>query len=137
MSEMNQISEALELLNEADALYYGAANTGEVIVVQGGVSVALDPRIDLYRYADAFHWGRNDACTLQLALAVLANALGSDRRATVLHELFAAKVLEKLDSEINWMLSRSFIERTVVEIEAGHDLNWIAPVGMYLEEAIR
>jgi Family of unknown function (DUF6166) len=130
MSEMNEIS-------EADALYYGDVDTAQVIVMTNGTSVALDPRIDLYRYADDFRWGRNDAGTLQLALAVLASALGSDHRATVIHEQLAVKVFEKLDSERNWMLSRSFIESTAIEIESGHDLNWVAPAGAYLEEVIR
>lgn len=124
-------------IREADALYYGDADTGQVIVVQNGTSVALDPRIDLYRYSDYFCWGGNDASTVQLALAVLANALDSDHRATVIHEEFAVKVLERLDPERSWMLSRSFIESTAVEIESGHDLNWVAPARAYLEEVIR
>jgi Family of unknown function (DUF6166) len=120
-----------------DVLYRGDAVTGQVIVYQDGSSAALDPRLDLHRYADQFRWGADAAGTLQLALALLSHALESDRRAFVLHEPFAASVVSRLTPDYDWMLSRSFIERTVLDIESVHDLNWMKPQQTYLEELIQ
>jgi hypothetical protein len=40
----------------------------------------LNLRTDLHYYADSFFWGTDDARTLQLALALLASALGNQNR---------------------------------------------------------
>ncbi len=120
-----------------EPIYRGDANSGQVIVEQDGNAKALDPRIDLYRFADEFNWGSVGAGTFQLALALLSDALRSDRRALVLNEPFTISVLARLNPDVDWTLSRSDIERKVVEIEAEHDLNWMADAEQYLEEAIK
>ena len=125
------------MCRDSAVLYCGLSDSGRVKVIRGENTSILDARLDLHPYTDRLGWGGRDAGTLQLALALLCDALGSDRRALVVHEDFAADALAFLSPDSDWMLSRSFIERTATAIEACHDLNWIRSAGQYLEEAIK
>lgn len=54
-----------------------------------GVEHRLDPRNDLDNHSpDGFEWGYAGSGPAQLALAILADALGDDERAIRLHQQF-------------------------------------------------
>lgn len=62
----------------------------------GGKTVPLNRRIDLVDHKAAqLNWGRGDpAGSSQLALALLADALGDDKRAKALHRKFQARYID-------------------------------------------
>lgn len=78
----------------------------------------LDPRLDLRDHSpDGFNWGYAGSGPAQLALALLADALGDDRRAERLYQDFKFRVVGRIAGD-RLELSEDDIRRTVAELEA-------------------
>jgi hypothetical protein len=73
----------------------------------------LDPRLDLWNHSPTgFEWGYAGSGPAQLALALLADHLGDDKRALTLHQDFKWAVVTKLPQPA-WTLTSDQIEETV------------------------
>lgn len=85
-----------------------------------GVSSALLPvRLNLRNHSpDGFSWGYHGSGPAQLALAILADALGDDARALELYQSFKAKVIARLDIDKPWSLTTIDVCAAIREIEA-------------------
>jgi hypothetical protein len=88
-------------------------------VIEGGErNRVLDPRNDLYNHSpDGFEWGYGGSGPAQTALALLADALGDDRRAVELHQEFKRRVVEPMGREGPWRMGDALICQIVGEIE--------------------
>lgn len=90
----------------------GRSLVGAVVTVDG---MPLDPRYDLKRLSPTgFEWTYEGAGPAQLALALLADHLGDDRRALALYEAFMREVVADLDN--SWELTSSDIEAALEAI---------------------
>ena len=73
----------------------------------------LNPRLDLWNHSpDGFEFGYSGSGPAQLALALLADALGDDRFAVALHQDFKFRVVA------NWKRSKGYHEITAETIRA-------------------
>ena len=83
--------------DESGKVYEGGRSLdGAVVTVDGA---PLNPRYDLKRYSPAgFEWTYEGDGPRQLALALLADHLGDDRRAVALTEAFMRAVVSELDN---------------------------------------
>ncbi len=91
----------------------------EVMVVhpEGGRE-PLDPRLDLRAHSHCgFNYGYAGSGPAQLALALLADALGDDERALRVYQTFKFKVVSRLKGD-RFELTRDDILATVERIEA-------------------
>src|SRR5262249_20719564 len=78
----------------------------------------LPPRHDLRNHSpDGFNWGYAGSGPAQLALALLADALGDDEKAQRHYQDFKFKVIGRLADD-KWELSEEDIRQTVAELEA-------------------
>ena len=76
----------------------GRSLDGAVVTVDGQ---PLSPRYDLKRLsATGFEWTYEGAGPAQLALALLADHFGDDRRALALYEAFMRRVVAELDNSL-------------------------------------
>ncbi|MGE0717038.1 MAG: DUF6166 domain-containing protein [Alphaproteobacteria bacterium] len=92
----------------------GRSLAGAVVTVDGR---PLPPRLDLGRFSPAgFEWTYEGAGPRQLALALLADHLGDDRRAVALHERFMSAVVADLDNA--WRLTSQEIDAALRRIGA-------------------
>ncbi|MGD0431324.1 MAG: DUF6166 domain-containing protein [Acetobacteraceae bacterium] len=74
----------------------GRSLDGAIVTVDGR---PLDPRFDLKRFsAMGFEWTYEGDGPRQLALALLADHLGDDRKALALTETFMREVVSELDN---------------------------------------
>jgi len=90
----------------------GRSLAGAVVTVDGA---PLDPRYDLKRLSPTgFEWTYEGAGPAQLALALLADHLGDDRRALALYERFMRAMVADLDN--SWELSSTDIDAALVAI---------------------
>src|SRR5258707_14830374 len=90
----------------------GRSLAGAEVTVDGR---KLDPRFDLKRLSPAgFEWTYEGNGPAQLALALLADHLGDDRRALALHERFMRHVIADLDN--SWELTSADIDAALGEI---------------------
>jgi hypothetical protein len=97
--------------------FYSGTTDGDVTAREGGTSYRLPARLDLRKHSPAaFAWGCGSAPAQQLALALLADALGDDRRAIALYQDFKFRCIAQLPS--CWIMSRSRIMAYVDELEA-------------------
>ncbi len=104
--------------------YHGerTPNGSEVEVIdathpQGGYP--LDPRNDLRDHSPTgYEWGYSGSGPAQLALALLADALGDDEEAQRHYQDFKFKVVGRLPHD-RWELSQEDIRQTVAELAAG------------------
>jgi hypothetical protein len=105
----------------AERFYCGEAR-GKVIVREGAERRPLDPRFDLHKHSSiGFAWGGSDSSagsTQQLALALLADALRNDERASRVHRDFNSRVIPLFPKR--WTITRSRILAYVDRIEAEH-----------------
>lgn len=88
--------------------FYSSGLNGQVTVrevTEDGDKSFLDRRADLHDYHETFEWGRDSAGAAQLSLALLADALGDDARAQVLHQSFKSRVI--IDLPARWTITRS------------------------------
>lgn len=78
----------------------------------------LGPRHDLRNHSpDGFNWGYGGSGPAQLALALLADALGDDEKAQRLYQDFKFKVVGRLEGD-KWELSQEEILQSVLTLEA-------------------
>ena len=67
---------------------------------------ALDPRFDLANHSPTgFEWGYAGSGPAQLALALLADALGDDLRALLLHQDFKQFIVSRLSRTEDWAMT--------------------------------
>jgi hypothetical protein len=78
----------------------------------------LPPRFDLRNHSpDGFNWAYAGSGPAQLALALLADALGNDEKALQYYQSFKFKAIARLP-EHRWELSQEDICQTVRQLEA-------------------
>jgi hypothetical protein len=83
-----------------------------------GGGYLLSPRHDLRNHSpDGFNWGYGGSGPAQLALALLADALGDDEKAQRLYQDFKFKVIGRLTGD-RFELSQEDIRQTVAALEA-------------------
>lgn len=103
--------------------FYRGEAQGEVTVREGAKRRPLDPRFDLRRHSSiGFAWGGIDGGAgpaQQLALALLADALQNDTRASRVHHDFNTRVVPLFPKR--WTITRSRILAYVDRIEAEHN----------------
>lgn len=100
--------------------YRGVRDDGgcTVLVQDGFRHAALNPRTDLFNHSpDGFEWGYAGSGPAQLALALLADALGDDERALSLHQRFKAAFVAQIEDD-TWSITDAAIIARVHEIEA-------------------
>jgi hypothetical protein len=103
--------------------YIGERTNGvcEVTVLDGGPQggYALPARTDLRNHSPTgFEWGYGGSGPAQLALALLADALGDDEKALRHYQDFKFKVVGRLPKE-RWELSEEDIRQTVAQLAEG------------------
>ena len=105
-----------------ERFYYGEA-PGKVTVREGAEKRPLDPRFDLRKHSTTgFAWGRDGGTAgsaQQLALALLADALRDDARASRVHHDFNSRVIPLFPKR--WTITRSRIIAYVDRIETEHN----------------
>jgi hypothetical protein len=90
----------------------GRSLDGAVVTVN---EKPLAPRYDLKRLsATGFEWTYEGAGPAQLALALLADHLGDDRRALALYDGFMRLVVAELDN--SWELTSADIDAALAEL---------------------
>ena len=81
-------------------------------------SYLLPPRHDLRNHSpDGFEFGYAGSGPSQLALALLADALGNDEQAQRLYQDFKFKVIARLDGD-RFELTEEKVKQTVARLEA-------------------
>ena len=93
----------------------GRSLEGAVVTVDGA---PLDPRFDIRRFSPAgFEWTYVGDGPRQLALAMLADHLGDERRALALTKGFMRSVVAELDNA--WRMTSDEIALAVEQLQAG------------------
>lgn len=83
-----------------------------------GGGYPLNPRFDLRNHSpDGYEFGYGGSGPAQLALALLADALGDDEKAQRLYQDFKFKVIGRLEGD-RFELSQEDIVQTVARLEA-------------------
>jgi uncharacterized protein (DUF2249 family) len=101
----------------------GEAHVRKVV---DGKPRGLRKRLDLDNHSpDGFEWGYGGSGPAQLALALLADALGDGQRAVRLHQQFKWRVIAKLRQDMYWRLSVENILEHARAIEAQKRPHWI------------
>lgn len=94
--------------------YTGARTMDGIRVLVDGA--ALDERTDLKRFTvNGFEWTYEGAAPSQLALALLADHLGDDRKTLALCEPFMRAVVANLEND--WALTGAEIDAAIKQIE--------------------
>jgi hypothetical protein len=89
-----------------------------VTVYDGQKCQALPLRLDLFNHSPTgFSWGYGGSGPAQLALAVLADALGNDDRAVRLHQEFKFKVVAGWPEGERWWITAEQIAAVVKVID--------------------
>ena len=89
-----------------------------VTVCDGRTCQPLPLRLDLFNHSPTgFSWGYAGSGPAQLALALLADALGDDDRATRLHQAFKFKVVACWPEGERWWITADQIVAVVKVIE--------------------
>lgn len=71
----------------------------------------LKPRLELKRYCGyGFAWGSSSSGCMQLALALLCDALDNDERALALHEAYCEEYVRKLNRDYGFMLTQDTVK---------------------------
>lgn len=102
-------------------IYEGSRGPGGrplVCVREGALRRELAARKDLANHSpDGFEWSYAGSGPAQLALAILADHFGDDRRALAIYQSFKFKIIAALPRE-QWLLTEDRVETSVREIEA-------------------
>lgn len=78
----------------------------------------LDPRLDLANHSPSgFEWGYAGSGPAQLALAILADALGDDGRALQLYQRFKSEVVAQMPADDAWELPLPLVVDIARQIE--------------------
>ena len=89
-----------------------------VTVCDGQKSEPLPLRLDLFNHSPTgFSWGYGGSGPAQLALALLADALGDDDRAIRLHQAFKFRVVACWPEGERWWITADQIEAVVKVIK--------------------
>jgi hypothetical protein len=97
--------------------FYEGARAGHTVVVTVD-GQPLNPRFDLWNHSPTgFEWGYGGSGPAQLALALLADCLGDDERACVLHQEFKRKVVANLHGR-GWTMTSLEIQAWVKKLAA-------------------
>ena len=104
----------------ADTTYFGRARFKQceysVTACNGGTIILLPLRNDLRNHSpDGFSWGYNGSGPAQLALALLADATGSDEKALKYYQRYKAEIVSRLPE--NWELPIKAVSSWVHNIE--------------------
>lgn len=92
----------------------------EVKILESGRP--LPTRFDLMMHSPlGYEWGYGGSGPAQLALALLADALGDDQRALRLHQAFKFAVVSRLPSD-EWRLTRRDVLAAVEDIDREDDI---------------
>jgi hypothetical protein len=101
--------------------YVGTRTPDECVVIvtdANGGEELLDPRSDLRNHSpDGFNWGYGGSGPAQLALALLADALGDDEKARRFYQDFKFKVIGRITGD-EFELTQEEIRQTVAQLEA-------------------
>ena len=93
----------------------GRGLAGAQVSVNGA---PLDPRFDVKVFSRAgFEWTYEGDGPRQLALAILCDHLGDDKRALRLTEAFMREIIADLDN--GWELTSAEIDEVLARIDAG------------------
>ena len=97
-----------------------ADGTCRVVVLENTRAARRLPmRLDLANHSPTgFEWGYGGSGPAQLALALLAHALGDDARALRHHQRFKWRVVGRLARNVDWELTRDFVVQVATEIES-------------------
>src|SRR5215813_15290368 len=90
-----------------------SSGTGLVFIDRPGERLRkLPPRLDLYNHSPTgLEWGYGGSGPAQLALALLADALGDDREALHLYQSFKWAVIARLDQKAPWTMTEDAVRR--------------------------
>lgn len=89
-----------------------------VVVIKGGEMKSLPVRLDLRNHSpDGFNWGYHGSGPAQLALALLADALGDDLRAEFLYQQFKAETVATWPMGKSWEIDAMEVRCIAEEIE--------------------
>ena len=101
------------LTDQPAARYTGRrsdAGTEVLRLAPDGSTSPLPPRLDIRNHSPTgLEWGYGGSGPAQLALAILADAVG-DREAQRLYQDFKWAVIAKLDQDASWEISREQIQ---------------------------
>lgn len=100
-------------------VYRGTRTEGGcvVTVIEDGAERPLDARLDLRSHSPTgFEWSYCGSGPAQLALALVADAVGDDERARHVYQAFKRKVVAQLARD-GWELSAEAVTRAAEEIE--------------------
>lgn len=97
--------------------YEGRRKGGDVEVTVNGLP--LNPRFDLRSHSPiGFEWGYSGSGPAQLALALLADQIGSDNETLMLYQDFKRTVVARLPLHA-WTLTSQQIWRAIEELKSG------------------
>ena len=84
-----------------------------MVLDEDGRQRQLNPRFDLRRHSpDGFQWGYEGSGPAQLALALVADALGDDRKAVLQYQDFKVAVVSKLSGD-EWQLNAAQVREAL------------------------
>lgn len=97
--------------------HYEGIREGYAVMVTAN-NRPLNPRLDLWNHSPTgFEWGYGGSGPAQLALALLADHLGSDNEAVSLHHAFKSAVVAQFPGK-GWTLTTEQIRETLQTIMA-------------------
>ena len=102
--------------NSPDATYEGSRDQNRIAAVTCG-GEPLDPRFDIRRHSDGFEFGYAGSGPAQLALAILAHALGDDELAEALHQKYKFAVIAKL-KQSPWRITQQEVRSWAADVLA-------------------
>lgn len=99
------------------------SGTCRVLVDDGSTRKTLNPRLDLWAHSPTgLEWGYGGSGPAQLALALLADALGNDRLAVEYHQDVKRLLVCGLDHE-GWIITEKQLHDAVMNAMEERDAN--------------
>jgi hypothetical protein len=97
-------------------VYHGYRDAGGTAHVDAD-DAPLRLRLDLWNHSPTgFEWGYGGSGPAQLALALLADALGDDARAVRLHQRFKWEIVARLERDEEWELSVADVREVAADL---------------------